>query len=132
MAFTNSSTYLAFKDTMARFENYQFVKSEQQPPMLEQSSETSDTLNSLAVHDIDYYGWGLNIIENFCEGDFTIGKRIKFQRYYKTASTHPEKTMSIFMTKVVDVTVPRELLKGSIAIVHGFAQCSDAFMEMAL
>ena len=46
--------------------------------------------------------------------------------------THPDKTMNIFMTKVVDSSMAREELKGTIAICHGFAQCSDAFMEMAL
>jgi hypothetical protein len=65
-------------------------------------------LNQLAVYDIDYYGWGLNIIEQFCEGEFVLAKRIKIERYYKIAPTHPDRTMNIFLTKVVDITLPRE------------------------
>jgi hypothetical protein len=61
-----------------------------------------------------------------------LAKRIKIERYYKLAPTHPDKTMNIFLTKVVDITVPRDKLRGTIAICHGFAQNSDAFLEMAL
>jgi hypothetical protein len=34
-AFSSSMTYEAFNEVMARFENHQFIKAEQQPPMLD-------------------------------------------------------------------------------------------------
>ena len=43
-----------------------------------------------------------------------------------------DQPLHLFLTEIVDLTIPKEYLKGSLCIVHGFAQCSDAFFEIAL
>ena len=81
----------------------------------------------MAVYNIDYYGMGLNLIEHFCEGEFVLANRLKFKRYYKMCYGD----LPIHLTEVYDTT-QQNYLKGSIVLVHGFAQCSDAFIETAL
>ena len=88
--------------------------------MLDQNSN-SILANDITIYKINYYEWGLNVLEQFCEGEFTFAKRLKFKRQYKTNKSHSDSTMINFVTDIVDITIPKQDLKGSIAVVHGFA-----------
>jgi hypothetical protein len=86
-----------FCEVLARFENHQFTVDDD-------SFQTSEEVN-MAVYNIDYYGWGLNLIEHFCEGEFVLAQRIKFRRYYKLCTTTTTYTdLPIHLTEVLDIS----------------------------
>ena len=72
----------------------------------------------------------LHVLETFDEGEFTLANRIHVKRYYTAPKTQSDSTLYDHCTKIHDITI--ETKRGSIALVHGLAQCSDVFMEMAL
>ena len=84
----------------------------------------------MALYDIDWFKLGLNALENQEESEITVAKRIKIRRYSADCKTHPEKGMNAFMTEFMDLE-HAENYKGSIGIIHGMAQCSDSFYEIA-
>jgi hypothetical protein len=96
-----------FEEMLERFEKHEFVA----------RPDAKD--ESMVVYEIDYYGWGLNLLETFCEGEFTFAQRLKFKRYYKPQTTGTDPPLNVFLTEIVDVTQTNH--KGSICVVHGFA-----------
>ena len=74
---------------------------------------------------------GLDSLELLCEGEVTLAERIKIKRFYKNCKTHPEGNFNCFLTEMTDITVNQNY-KANVAILHGMAQCSDAFFETAL
>ena len=71
----------------------------------------------------------LNALETFEEGEFTLANKLRFRRYYVTNTTYTD-GMYTYLTEVVDSTAVK--YKGSIAMVHGAAQCHDVFFETAI
>ena len=92
-------------------------------------SISTDTDLDLKLYDIDYFRMHLNALETFEEGEFTLAGKLRFRRYYATNTTYTD-GMYTYLTEIVDSTVLK--YKGSIAMVHGAAQCQDVFFEAAL
>jgi len=89
-----------------------------------------DAAADINLFEINYQQLKLNVLESFDEGEFVLANRIGIKRSYVSAKTQSDTTSYDFVTRVHDVTVEKK--RGSIALIHGFAQCSDVFMEMAL
>ena len=83
---------------------------------------------TVKLYDIDYYKERLNVLDTFDEGEFEFADVIDVKRYYASCKTHPDPTMFAFVTKISHKTERR----GAIAMIHGFAQTSDVFIEGAL
>ena len=69
---------------LERFEDHKFCKNEH-----------------TNTYHIDYYGSSLNLMERFCEGTFTLAKRIKVRRFYKVSSG--DGGLPLFVTEVRDI-----------------------------
>lgn len=93
-------------------------------------SKKLDQATDINLYDINYMQLKLNVIESFDEGEFVLANRISIKRGYVSAKTQADTTSYDYVTRVHDVTIDKK--RGSIAMIHGFAQCSDVFMEMAL
>jgi alpha-beta hydrolase superfamily lysophospholipase len=84
----------------------------------------------MKLFEVDYYGQKLNVLELFEEGEFILADKIKIRRYYSNCPTSPDPDMYCFLTEISDVTIQQK--HASLAMVHGFAQCQDVFIEAAL
>lgn len=84
----------------------------------------------MRVFEIDYFAQKLNVLELFEEGEFLFADRIKVRRYYAPCTTSSDSEMYCYLTELSDVTVSQK--HASLAMIHGFAQCSDTFVEAAL
>ncbi len=94
------------------------------------ANKVLDSAANLNLFDINYLQLKLNVLESFDEGEFVLANRIHIKRSYVSAKTQADPAMYDYVTRVHDVTIEKK--RASIAFVHGFAQCSDVFMEMAL
>ena len=85
---------------------------------------------NLCMYQLNYFEHKLQVLESFEEGEFLLAERVKFRRYYTQCSTAADPELYAFCTEVQDVSVQTK--HASIAMVHGFAQCSDVFFEAAI
>ena len=109
-----------FREVLDTYKAYSFE--------VKKTIDTESDLN-LKLYDIDYFRMHLNALENFEEGEFTLANKLRFRRYYVTNTTYTD-GMYTYLTEVVDSTALK--YKGSIAMVHGAAQCHDVFFETAI
>lgn len=93
-------------------------------------SKKVDTAADLNLYDVKYYEQRLHLLETLDEGEITLANRIQILRKYVAPKTQTDSTLYDFMTRVQDITVAEK--RGSIVLIHGFAQCSDVWFEMAL
>ena len=68
----------------------------------------------------------LNALELLDEGEIKFNGRIQINRKYVCGKTNDSSSYDHY-TLVQDTSIEKKL--GVIGIVHGFAQCSDTFME---
>jgi acylglycerol lipase len=87
-----------------------------------------DEKNDLYTYNIDYYGGGLDCIEELYVGETMVGT-LKIERKY--VPTHGV-DMFCMHTRVRDTSLFEDDYKATIAIVHGFAENSDIHLESAM
>jgi hypothetical protein len=93
-------------------------------------SKKLDPATDINLYDINYMQLKLNVLESFDEGEFVLANRINIKRSYVSAKTQSDPASYDYVTRIHDVTIEKK--RASIALIHGFAQCQDVFMEMAL
>ena len=89
-----------------------------------------DSEETLHIYDLAYYESGLNEIEQLFEGERMIGD-IKITRKFINSEGNDPFFFS-YHTNLKDSRLFEEDLKATIAIVHGFGENSDIFLESAI
>lgn len=117
--YNTSSDELAFGVLIEKLKTHEF-----------NVSKKVDADAGLNLYDIKYYEQRFDKLELLDEGEVTIADRISILRKYVAPKTQTDTTLYDYMTKVHDITVQQK--RGSIVLVHGFAQCSDVWFEMAM
>ena len=92
---------------------------------------TIDKDCGLFIYELNYYEKSLNSIELMDEGERMIGT-VRVKRHYISFEQHDTPHMLTFYTNIRDTSFLDEDLKASVAIVHGFGENSDIFLETAL
>lgn len=83
----------------------------------------------LNVYDLKYNENRLFLLENIDEGEVTFAGKIKILRKYCVPKT-ADPSMYDYYTRVEDTSIAEK--RGTLLCMHGFAQCSDVFMELAI
>lgn len=109
------------KEVLEKFKNHNFKQSKK----IDTGSEELE----MSLYEVDYYKERLNVIEHFEEGEITLANRLSIKRDYIPIPTHPDPTMYAYHTVMEDTTIEK---KGTIGMVHGFAQTHDMFIEGAI
>jgi acylglycerol lipase len=93
-----------------------------------EKSQVVDQDNNLHLYKLDYYENELSDIEHLHLGEVMVGT-VQVKRQYVT--THEQDMYSLY-TRVKDTSLFEEDFKATVAIVHGFGENSDIFLESAL
>ena len=83
----------------------------------------------LGVYDLKYTENRLNALELVDEGEITFNGKVKILRKYVNGKTQDSTTYDHY-TRFDDTSITEK--KGVIGIAHGFAQCSDTFVETGI
>ncbi|CDW81614.1 alpha beta fold family protein [Stylonychia lemnae] len=89
-----------------------------------------EQLQDVHIYDLDYYGKGLNSIETLHEGEIIIGTLTMKRQYVKSHGLCDN--MFSYHTNIRDNTIDDDDFKATMAIVHGYGENSDIFLESAL
>lgn len=90
--------------------------------------EEFDNFNKFSTFKLDYYEKKLDVIEDLIEGEMMVGN-IKVKRQF--VKTNGEDMFTLH-TNIRDMSYSDEELKATLAIVHGFGEHSDIFLECAI